>query len=232
MSRAVGGPVAAVLLAATLAACASPTDVASPGGVVIAMAEESFPSTTAADWVTYADHVVVVTAVDEDEVLMAREDDDGNPPGERSFRRDMTLQVDDLVWSAPEPRHRAPSGSFVTGAPWTTVRAGVRTRVAIEDTPRIEVGHTYVVALVWRPAVEDPTAPSAAHWAWLGMDALLPYDDAIGVGELEGTVRTEPLRVAEDDPQYSFEDAMAGRSVADLVAVLTGTNPVEREEYG
>ena len=232
-----GRRAAAGALAAGLAACAAPSDAAptdrsptaAPSGVVVAMAEEAFPSRTAADWVTWADHVVVATAVDEAESLLPREE--GNPPGERSVRRDVTLRVDELAWSSADPRHAAPGESFVLPVPWTIVRGDVRTRVAIEDTPRVEVGHSYVIALLWRPAAEDPARPG--HWTWLGQDALLPYDDGtIGVGELEGAVRDEPLRVPEDDVRFSFEDAMAGRTAADLVAVLDRTGPDEREGYG
>ncbi|MFI2102954.1 hypothetical protein ACH436_06660 [Isoptericola sp. NPDC019693] len=226
-----GGAVAGALAVAVLAACASPHDVAAPGEVVVAMAEETFPSRTARDWVTWADHVVVASAVDEVETLLPVEE--GDPPGMRSFGRDVTLRVDELVWSSADPRHAAPAETFVLPAPRTIARDDVRTRVAIEDTPRVEVGHTYVVALVRSPAVEDPTTPSPAHWTWLGSDALLPYDEGtIGVGELEGSVRAEPLRVPADDLQHSFEDAMAGRSAADLAAVLDRTTPGPREGYG
>ncbi|MFD6177890.1 MULTISPECIES: hypothetical protein [unclassified Isoptericola] len=221
---------AAVILGA-LAGCAPPGEVGASPGVVVAMAEESFPTSAAVDWVTYADHVVVVTVVDEAERARSRED--GNPAGERYVEREVALRVDERLWSSADPRHRAPPDRFSMEAAGSLDRDGDRTPWAVEDTPRMERGHTYVVALVWRPAVPDPTTPTPAHWAWLGTDALLPYDDGtIGVGELEGVVRAAPRVVPEGDPERSFEDAMAGRSAADLAAVLRATRPVEREDYG
>ncbi|MFE6971286.1 hypothetical protein [Isoptericola sp. NPDC057653] len=222
---------AAGVLLAALAGCASP-DAASPTpGVVVATAEDSFPTTTAVDWVTYADHVLVATVVDEAEAVRPWED--GNPEGERYVAREVALRVDDRLWSAADPRHRPPPDRFSMAAAGSLDRDGGRIPWAIEDTPRMEVGHTYVVALVWRPEVEDPTTPTPAHWAWLGTDALLPYDDGtIGVGELEGVVRAEPRVVPEDHLEHSFEDALAGRSAADLAALLDAARPVEREAYG
>ena len=72
----------------------------------------------------------------------------------------------------------------------------------MEDTPRLEVEHTYIVALDWVPARCDVgDRPQPAGWRALGSDAIVPYDEGvIGQGELEGREQTVAEVQATQEP--------------------------------
>ena len=62
-----------------------------------------------------------------------------------------------------------------SAGPTTGGDTSERTVLAIEDTPRLEVGHTYIVALDWVPARCDVgDQPQPAAWLALGSDAIVP----------------------------------------------------------
>lgn len=216
---------AAAGLALATAACAG----SSGGGPVIAEGSDRYPSTTAEDWVTYADHVVVATAVD-DEALPLDEDDAAN--GEGAVDRMVNMQVDDVVWTSADPRHEAPGTFEWSGWGWA-LQDGERIEMAGADEPRVEVDHTYVMALVYEPEFTDGGTQYPASWRSLGPDSVIPYDGTeLGVGEVQGTVQREPTSPDPDAVDYSLEDEMTGKGVDELVTALNGATPGARGDFG
>ncbi|MGQ0463777.1 MAG: hypothetical protein ACT4QG_00500 [Sporichthyaceae bacterium] len=179
-----------------------------------------YPFRTAADWTTYADHVVVATVVTE-------------KPGDRSLR-DIFLRVTEVLWSADKPRRGTPKTIVVENVwGWNGV-----TPVAVEKRSRLEVGHTYVLPLRWQPALcDEGDEPTKASWGFLAGKAPLPYDEqTIGTGEIAGgTVRAEDTTFDDYTRQYEMDSVrvvMHGRSAADLRELLLRTPPGTPQAFG
>lgn len=217
--------VAACALSVTLVGCGDDST-----DVVIANSSDSYPNRTASDWVTYADHVVVATAVS----------DRAMPPdaateetGEGGIDRKVTLSVDNVIWSRGDASHRAPEGPFEWDAWGWALQDGRRIPMASDDQPRVEVGHTYIMAIVWQPTFNDGHDHVPAQWTGLGSDAILPYDDGvIGKGELAGQEQRSATPLAASDPNFSLEDELAGEDAAALAAALRSAKPGPRLDYG
>ncbi|WP_455360717.1 hypothetical protein [Streptomyces sp. SYSU K21746] len=188
-------------------------------GVVIADADDVSPSVTNTDWVTYADQVVVVRPVAEKEIPPSA---DEREAGEGYIGRSATLSVDQVLWSrAGAPT--APASVTLDVAGWT-FQGDQRRKFAVHDSPRLEKGHTYIVALA---RLQDGT------WSALGSSAVLPYDnETIGKGESEGTIHTPPApgpqsaeALAAPDADNSVESLTSGRTADALVSVLKAAKP-------
>ncbi|MFF2538850.1 hypothetical protein [Streptomyces cyaneofuscatus] len=189
-----------------------------PGGVIAGAppADDVLPSVTGTDWVTYADQVVVVRPTAEREIPASEEETEA---GEGYVGRAATLTVDQVLWSrtaAPA----APDTVDVDVAGWV-FKDGERREFAIHDSPRLEKGHTYIVALA---RLDD------GSWSALGSDGILPYDGAvIGNGESQGTVGRATADKSdgssEGNAEESVESRMNGKSAKDLVDLLKATEP-------
>jgi hypothetical protein len=157
--------------------------------------------------VTYADHVVVATPVGEEESAR-REYTTGAVRHETD--RLVTLRTDGVLWSAERPAG-AIGREFTLPAPgWNIHRAsGNRTERTTGDAPRLETGHTYLLAV----------RRHAGHWTVLGEGAAVPFDDRVaGRGEWCGRVLTEQdvargERFSRHDDQ-SLEEALLGQGEA------------------
>ena len=205
-------------------------DAAGSGSrVLIGHTSDHLPNASAADWVTYADHVVVVTPVAEREIAPTALEIER---GEGLIDRQLTMQVQSVVWSKPGVQTHAPQ-SFdwrAWGWQFTDGDLANRTAMAGEDEPRLEVGHQYLMAIVWeaaRCAEGDPVKP--AQWRGLGADAVVPFDKAlIGRGEWQGTSRSAAEASADvkaHGPARSLEDALVGRGADALRTALDGARP-------
>lgn len=197
--------------------------------IVMASGSDHYPNTTASDWVTYADHVVVVTATS-DRAVPPDEEDRKNEEG--YVHRKAMLRVDEVIWSREDASHAAPEGEFEWDAWGWALQDGERLPMASEDVPRVEVGHTYVMAIAWEPTLDDGHDYVPAHWIALGSDAVIPYDDGvIGKGELAGRVHNSASPLPASDPNFSLEDEMAGESTEALVVALRSAKPGQRLDY-
>ncbi|MFE9171126.1 hypothetical protein ACFYNZ_16640 [Streptomyces kebangsaanensis] len=196
--------------------------------VVLAQADDVLPSVTSTDWVTYADRVVVVRPTSDREIPATEEE---NEAGEGYIGRSATLAVDKVLWSrsgAPA----VPRSLTLDVAGWA-FKDDQRQEFAVHDTPRLETGHTYIVALA---RLDDGT------WSILGSGASLPYDGGvIGNGESEGNTveaakpasksvsaaRTAPgtSHDVEDSVEDSVEAQVNGESDDALVSLLNDTAP-------
>ncbi|MFF7265923.1 hypothetical protein ACFZCL_37370 [Streptomyces sp. NPDC008159] len=153
---------------------------------------------------TYADHVVAVTPVAEREISPTAEELEH---GEGLILRDVTLRVDDVLWSSDTPGKPAPTSfAWVAhGWPFTGGDTAHREKMTGEHQPRIELGHSYVMAIEWQPPV------------W---------------GESQGSVtsaaRALAAAKAEDDPEdpnHSLEDQLTGKGASDLARALQNAEP-------
>lgn len=138
-----------------------------------------FPSQSAKDWVSISDYILDVTMTNERE-----------GSGDRHFtgrvgefqvnavlsaRRDApelsdTFQMDVLGWSHPEG-----SDSDQTG-------------VATLGSPRLEVGHRYIVGIIrYEPRCSPEDGVDPGGWGLIGSNGAIPYDEGrLGWGEVEG----------------------------------------------
>ena len=211
--------VATVVHTTSIDAPAGPTlDSAESGPrIVLAHGSDRYPSDTAEDWVTYADHVVVARAASEVE----------NPPdrsevelGEGIVGRNVQMVVQQVLWSAPDAPQAAPTSWDRTSMGWH-FRESVssRTRMGIRNASRVEVGHTYVLAIQW---AHNPCQPGEGEWLGLGTGSTIPYDDGVlGVGEFEGEVfglADTPLR--DEVAQSGLRHALAGSPARVLTTEL------------
>lgn len=222
---------AAITLSALIAGCSSFGGLGTPA-VIVGDAQDAYPTATAGDWVTYADHVFIVTPTHVTETTPGQAAVDA---GEGTIGRTITLKVEEVLWSAESPAKAAPDTLDVTTIGWefTDGDTDNRREMALDDQPRVEPGHTYIVAMRWKPAWCEPGDSDyiPANWSGLGSDSIIPYDDGvIGNGELEGTVRTaEQTRdaaPAANDPNFSLEDELTGKSANELKARLSDATPV------
>ncbi|MGH3384356.1 MAG: hypothetical protein ACRDO1_07250 [Nocardioidaceae bacterium] len=203
--------------------------------IVIAHGSDRLPNQTASDWVTYADHVVVVTPRSEKPMRPSKEEVDR---GEGLILREVTFSVDDVLWSRPGADQAAPDTFAWTAYGWqfTDGDLSKKVKMAGEGEPRIEGGHQYVMAIEWQEARCSPGDVVPAQWRGLGADSTLPYDgNVIGQGEVEGKRQSvgqarEAANTAGADA--SLEDAMAGRDAAALDKALRSAKPVAKQQFG
>ncbi|MFE9039738.1 hypothetical protein ACFYOG_02400 [Streptomyces sp. NPDC007818] len=221
--RAPGAALWAAPLVALTASCAP--------GTQVMLAEDRYPHHSAADWVTYADHVVVVTAERERE---------GSHAPLPFIDREVDLRVDRILWSRPGAARAVPATVGWTASGWVRDDSGGRTRTAVEGAPRVEAGHSYVLALVWEEArcdEGDPRVPAA--WRGLGSGGAIPFDGAVlGAGESEGRVRTAAEAREDADARASgtgltpsLEDEVTGKGTEALTARLEAAVPGERRQF-
>ncbi|MDH2387807.1 hypothetical protein QCN29_03180 [Streptomyces sp. HNM0663] len=191
--------------------------------VVVAHADDALPSVTGTDWVTHADQVAVVRPTAEKEIPASAEEKEA---GEGYIGRSATLSLERVLWSRAGAS-AAPESVTLDVAGWT-FKGEERHKFAVHDAPRLEQGHTYIVAL----AHEDD-----GSWSLLGSGGVLPYDaGTVGNGESEGVVHTvakadkanRPLSVAARagaQSDKSLEEQAQGRSAEALVSLLNSAKP-------
>ncbi|MDA2812013.1 hypothetical protein O4J56_15325 [Nocardiopsis sp. RSe5-2] len=203
---------------------------AAQGEVLLAHGSDHLPSRTASDWVTYADHVVVVSVAAEREIPPSAEEE---ARGEGLVGRELTLDTERVLWSrdgappAPDTWEYAAAGYAFTGG------TDQRRPMALAGRPRIEQGHTYILAMVWEEARCAPGEPAApAEWRGLGEGSEVPFDDGvIGKGEFEGAVRSAADAQSAASAQGSagspdsLEDELAGEGADALIVELESARP-------
>lgn len=198
---------------------------------VVAEGSDRLPSETAKDWVTYADHVVVVEPVSQRSLPPAAEEVER---GEGVILRRLELGVRRVLWSSESAERPAPDEFTWTAYGWVFSDGNLDNRAVMtgDDEPRLESGHTYIMAIEW----DADCDASADDWRGLGDDSTIPYDDAvIGQGELEGAI-VEPSEAAASRatvvtptdpgaPVPSMEDELQGRGAGALLERLRNATP-------
>ncbi|NGO80523.1 hypothetical protein G6045_33430 [Streptomyces sp. YC504] len=181
------------------------------------------PNQSAEDWTTYADHVVVVTATSEQELPPTSKE---VAAGEGLINRTVRLKVDKVLWSNPNAATPAPKTWDFNALGWefTDGNQDNRRLMAMADRPRVEVGHTYIMAMEWEPAECRGEGAATGAWMGLGEGSELPYDNkVIGKGEEEGRLQDPPnaarAGVTETAPA-GLEEELAGATETALVSQL------------
>ncbi|GAB7106510.1 hypothetical protein JCM4814A_48240 [Streptomyces phaeofaciens JCM 4814] len=143
------------------------------------LATERHPSATAADWVRYADVVVVGKADRERE---SGREELATGPYSHLLERTVELTTQDTPFISRTRSHPTVGATLDYVAPgWKLLRSDGETRVALltGDAPRVVPGHTYILALRWE----------GERWVALGEGAVVPFDDQrIGRGEWCGQI--------------------------------------------
>jgi hypothetical protein len=222
--------VTGIALAALAAPAADPEDptAAASQEVLLGEGTDNLPSVTASDWVTYADHVIVVEAVSEASIAPGAEEIER---GEGVIGRTVALTVEDVLWSRDGAPRAAPASWNYSALGWhfTDGDTADPVKLALSEFPRVEVGHQYVMAIRWQPALCDEDGEYApAQWLGLGEGSEIPYDDGIlGNGESEGAVQnaTAFAAAAEDEPDQGIEELLAGQSADAIVSALAEAVP-------
>lgn len=217
---------------ALLAAAACTSTAPGPGGgpsgpseqVVLGDARDRTASRTAEDWVTYADHVLVVTVVKE---VRGSPSKDEIEKGEGLVPRTVQLRVDKVLWSAPDAPQPPPQEVSQQSAGWI-LRENRETKFALRDFARLEQGHTYVKALEW---IDDPCDkdPSKGSWGALGAGDTIPFDtDALGAGEFEGRILSQQQAEATFGQSHGvggLRAQLAGEPVTAVAQELNAAKP-------
>ena len=197
--------------------------------------QEEFPSESAEDWATYAEHVVVATVTDDSYISPAS----GEDVDTEVIGRSVELTTSEVVWSSDGYVNNAPDTfSLKTPGYQHDPETNTNVDIAIEGTPRLEVGSTYLMAILWyRAGCEDGSVDPGA-WGILGSNAVIPYTGAVlGVGEFEGENQTlneaEAYEAAYDQASLRAEvigedaDEVASR----LDAAPQGEYPKDSADY-
>jgi hypothetical protein len=212
---------------AALAAPAVDGQAAPEPDVLLAHGSDHLPSVTATDWVTYADHVLVVEAVAEETVPPSESELER---GEGIIGRVVSLEVQDVLWSREGAPQAAPETWDYSALGWHFDGGDPDDAVemALADFPRVEVGHQYVMAIRWEEAVCSPGDYLPAQWRSLGEGSEIPFDDAtLGNGESEGTVQDAEAFAAATDfhADEGVEELLAGEGADALVSALESASP-------
>ncbi|PRY57842.1 hypothetical protein B0I28_106264 [Glycomyces artemisiae] len=229
---AAAGVVAAAALtgiAVTALAAPAPEEQAAPEpSVLMGHGADYLPSITADDWVTYADHVIVVEAVSEETIAPGAEELER---GEGIIGRTVSLNVEDVLWSREGAPVAAPATWSFNALGWHFTDGDTEGAVemALYGFPRVEVGHQYVMAIRWEAAVCDEDGEyTPAQWHGLGEGSEIPFDGGVlGNGESEGAVEDAAAfaAAAEDLPDQGVEELLAGEGADAIVAALESAVP-------
>lgn len=195
---------------------------------LLAHGSDHLPSVTATDWVTYADHVVVVEAVAEEAIEPSEEELER---GEGIIGRTVTLAIEDVLWSREDAPQAAPETWEFSAAGWVFEEGDLEgaQEMSLTDFPRVEVGHQYVMAIRWEEAVCTAGGDALpAQWRGLGEGSEIPFDDGtLGNGESEGTVQDAEAFAADVDVHADdgVEELLAGEGADALAGVLENATP-------
>lgn len=144
-----------VLVALTLVGCGS-SGAERDSGTVIVQGAASFPYETMVDWVSYSDQVSVVTVLSEADVP----DPSIAQNGEGYIGRELTVRIDQTVWSAPGVSPADGELQFVTVG-WSVHSDGSRAPAILEGALPLHIGHSYLLPLARINDKLGPLSPSA-----------------------------------------------------------------------
>ena len=188
---------------------------------------EEVSSATADDWAMYAEFVVTATAVNESFDYPSGSSETMTLADELVGRR-VEFTVDQVLWTSPNAVNTAPEAVELTAMGYDP-SAGTNIDVTLPRTSRLEVGHTYVLALEWWRGGCFNGANEPGTWTLIGLDGVIPYDEVLGAGEFEGEVRTlaEAEAYEAEFPDDSLRKDLLGDESADVQARLDSSSPAE-----
>lgn len=225
----IGTLAAAGALIITAGGCATAEQSEQRQGVVLGDGRDRTASRTVSDWVTYGDHVLVVTVVGEIRHPASPKELER---GEGMLGRTVTLRVDNVLWSAPDAPQSAPTTTLndaAAGWVFNDNNGEGTVDFALRHFSRLEVGHTYIRAIEW---ADDPCSsdPRQGQWMGLGSGDTIPFDGGVlGVGEFEGQVQTlEQARARWESSEPALQgvrEQLVGQPLSTLVSRLQSTAP-------
>ena len=171
----------------------------SVGGGGLVSGAKALPDETLQDWVTYSDHVVIVTATGERQLPETAEE---RKAGEGLRIRMADLRVDEVLWSA-EDAPPAPKSLSMPYGGWL-FHGNTEEVMALEGAVSVDVGKSYVMAIV-----HDAFGTGEDTWDGLGTGAILVLD--------QGTVR--------DGTSAEVMRQLGGRTSEEVAVVMAGTSP-------
>lgn len=117
-----------------------------------------FPSNTASDVVSYADHVALVPAVSQVETTPTASPSRGTA-GESTIARTITFRVDRTLWS--QPNAPAPPGRLTAMWWGWLIRDGKRVPFVVDGMPWVVIGAQYVMPIARDRGTFAPIQPFA-----------------------------------------------------------------------
>jgi hypothetical protein len=189
--------------------------------------DEYYATWSVQDWVNLADYVALVKVVGEAPEKQAKAEGEGFD----LVGRTVTVEVEQTLWESSFAPQQLPGSIDFTALGTMVDETGVEYDAIMNGSSRFEVGHEYVVALVWiREQCSDQDGDTPAHWAYIGSGGVLPADGGmVGAGEFEGRIidAAEAAKVAQSE---SVLAQFAGKPADGLTEVLTAAN-VNRIDY-
>jgi hypothetical protein len=181
--------------------------------VVVSAADQLLPSDTLTDWVTYGDHLVVVTVTGQRELAPTSEE---TAAGEGYIPRVISLRVDKVLWSRKQAPN-APS-SFETDLDGWQFHGDQRKAVRLQGEPMMTVGKQYVLPIVYFSKTKR--VPNAG-WSALSPNSIFPYEAGIlGKGDAIPSLQAKGADKPADARGPFFD-----KKPAQLVSALTSTSP-------
>jgi hypothetical protein len=206
--------VLATAIAATVASLAlgRPAHPKAPS-LIVAQSDQLLPSRSLTDVVTYSDHVVLATVVNEAELPMTTEE---IAAGEGMAPRVITLRIDSVLWS--RAHGPAAPAAFRTDLDGWSVKQGHKTPMRLEGEPMMAVGKQYVLPIVY---LSKTAKVSVAGWAVLSPDSIFPVENGVlGNGD------TIPGEVSASKRQSDqLRGPFFGSTVANFVAAVKSARP-------
>lgn len=193
-------------------------------------AVETVHSSSAVDWASAADVVVDATVVSEHRLASPVSETEVGT-GRRVVGRSVTVKVSEVLWRSPTWSMHDPTTITMNAFGWMRDVDGTMREMAVDGGSRLEVGHSYVLALVWEPAECTDGDRTAAAWTWIGSQGIVPADgDVVGSGEVEGSVQSvaETTSEAEGD---SLVKANAGAAPTALTDDLQRADDTARRTW-
>ena len=164
------GAIAIVIARRHIAPPARTTSVLPTPTTPPATTDAPFPSDTASDVVSYADHVALVTAIAE--VDAPTTGTTSSPGGEHVVMRQVTFRVDHTLWTRPD----APTAPKQMTALWWgwLLRDGKRTPFIVHGAPVVFLGAQYVMPIAYDGTTYSAIQPFAVFR--VGGDRITPEE--------------------------------------------------------
>jgi hypothetical protein len=187
-----------------------------------------FPSDTASDVVSYADHVALVTAVSQVEATPTASPSPGTQ-GEPAIPRRITFRIDRTLWS----RADAPAAPTQLTALWRgwLVRDGKRVPFVIHGMPWVIVGAQYVMPIAQDHGTFAPIQPFAVFRVTDGVVDLEDQDTPLArdLADLSPTALTDVFAKALPDPlAVRFRNLSPRARLAAVLATRSSVSPTAR----
>lgn len=185
-----------------------------------------YASSSARDWVTYADAVARIRITGE-RAQPSVESETATGAGVDVLGRDVKADVDTVLWSRPESgRVELPSKLTIPAYGWMVDEEGARIEMVGRGASRLDVDHTYIVALKWYPPSCVGEDGASGTWGPIGTGGVIPVGPGgtLGAGEFEGATLT-PTQFRKQVPGGSLRADVAGSTVVDVKAALASAAP-------